>query len=406
MINYRKFLSEKYTINSLLYILPTILTCLCVVRNQHEFFSLPYTIMLLLLLLWGFFWRNRFNLYYLKENIPFFITLFLCFMLQFINNKDYFDSIEAVKGILIYIITICVCSFFINKRYYLYYWEIINFFSLMGSICIILQATLFKIGIRLDNIQVFKETLFNAWEFDRSFRPCGLFSEPSHFAELATISLFYYLFIKRSEKKLIVISLGLIMSTSMLGIMSIPILLGIYILTLKKATFIHKLFIGIITLVLLMGIYYYFIADYSWLNERIFLGGTFGNRTLRSIEIFNRLDFWESLYGIGLQNQTFFLNYMGIILESDAFDTLENREYAQTLGYILCTNGIIGFVVFYMQFILIWKKSELTTKVFLIWFSIILSTCCILTRPIFVIYLVTLGNLYYVKRSGLNYDEI
>lgn len=196
------------------------------------------------------------------------------------------------------------------------------------------------------------------------------------------------------------------MSTSMLGIMSIPILVGIYIFNLKQVSILHKIIAGISAVIILLCAYYYFIADYAWLNERILLGGTFGNRTLRSIEIFNRLDFWESLYGIGLQNQTFFLNYMGIILESDAFDTLENREYAQTLGYILCTNGIIGLVVFYMQFILIWKKSELTTKVFLIWFSIILSTCCILTRPIFVIYLVSLGNLYYIKRNGLNYDEI
>lgn len=398
-MNYLKFFTTKYSINLLIYILPIIFTCLCAARNQHETLSLPYSVMLVFLLLWGFFFKSNFNLHYLKQNIAFFVTLGICFLLQIISNKAYFDSIEAAKGIIIYICTICVCSFCINKKYSFLYWKTVNFFSLISSFCIIIQAILFKIGIRLDYIQGLKEFLFNAWEFDRSFRPCGIFSEPSHFAELATISLFYYLFIKRSEMKLVIICLGLIMSTSMLGIMSIPILIGIYVFSLKQVTMFHKLIIGISAVVILLCAYYYFIADYAWLNERIFLGGTFGNRTLRSIEIFERLDFWEALYGIGLQNQALFLNYMGIILESDALDTLENREYAQTLGYILCTNGIIGLVVFGMQFMALWKESKLKTRTFLIWFSIVLLTCCILTRPIFIIYLIILYSLYYVEKE-------
>lgn len=398
-MDYLKFFSTKYNLNSLLYILPIVFTCVCAARNQHEIFSLPYSVMLVVLLIWGMIFKSNFNLHYLKQNIVFFVTLGICFLLQVISNKAYFDSIEAGKGIIIYICTICVCSFYIDKKYSTFYWKIVNFFSLSSSLCIIIQALLFKIGIRLDYIQGLKEVLFNAWEFDRSFRPCGIFSEPSHFAELATISLFYYLFIKKSQIKLIVISLGLIMSTSMLGIMSIPILVGIYIFSLKQVSVFHKVIAGISAVIILLCAYYYFIADYAWLNERIFLGGTFGNRTLRSLEIFDRLDFWEVLYGFGLQNQALFLNYMGIILESDAFDTLENREYAQTLGYILCTNGIIGLVVFGMQFIALWKESKLKTRAFIVWFFVILLTCCILTRPIFIIYLTMLYSLYYVEKE-------
>lgn len=94
-MDYLKFFSTKYNINSLLYILPIVFTCLCAARNQHEIFSLPYSAMLVLLLLWGIFFKSNFDLHYLKQNIAFFLTLGICLLLQIISNKPYFDSIEA-----------------------------------------------------------------------------------------------------------------------------------------------------------------------------------------------------------------------------------------------------------------------------------------------------------------------
>lgn len=406
-MNCQNFLEKGIRLERLSSVILLFILCLSAARTQHDVFTIPFSALLILLIFIGMTFKNKINISCLQSNTIFLLTLLFCLLLQIIGNKYYFDVIEASKAIIIYYCTILACSLIISNDTSCIQWKIINWFSFISAGTIICQYFFYKIGIRLDYMPVLKEFVFNAWEFDYAFRPCGLFSEPSHFAELALISLYYFFFIKFSLYKILIICLGLVLSTSMLGILGIPLIVLVYIAypSLKRANDVRlmamkKFIVVLFSLMFLTMVYFYFIADYSWLNERIMAGGTAGSRIFRSVEILTRLDFFEALYGIGMQNQALYLNYMGIILESDAFDTIENREYAQTLGYILCTNGILGFMAFLYQFVKIFICADRRTRVFIGLFLIICFTSCVLTRPIFLIYLVVLYNLHVYSEEN------
>jgi len=326
----------------------------------------------------------------IKELIPFSIVIILELPLQKLCGQSYYGWASAFNGVIIFLL-MAVTIFLIlddNNEYVL--WKVVNIVAVLSSLLIIIQEIAYLAGIRLDQVSEFGTTFFNAWKY-QFFRPCGPFSEPSHFAELGLLSLYYYLFLSFNKIKVMIIGLALIVSTSSLGIVGV-ILLGIlYVLNfsfmrgIKKWKKILIVFVAVVAGVFLL----WWIENTSNIVViRMISGGSSSVRVNRSFELFSVLSGGHKLLGIGIQNQQLFLNSFGIVLPSDNYETISsNREFAQTFGYILCTTGLVGMFSFWGPIIKAATQSDYRLKVNLILFGFVCVTCCIFSRATFLVYL-------------------
>lgn len=329
-----------------------------------------------------------------RELFPFLIIFIIEIPIQKFFGQGYYSYNNAVIGFIVYFLMVVMVIIVISNKNSHSVWKIINLTVLFASILIIVQEIFYVFGIRLDDFSNLS-LLFNGWKF-QFYRPCGPFSEPSHFAELGLLSLYYFLFVERNVKKAALILAALFISTSTLGIIGGLLVVVMFLLSLgiikdlKKSVRVCVYVVAVIS----------FTAMIFWVNntdnlvvERILRGGTSSVRILRSFEEFNELSPEHKLFGIGIQNQELYLNAFNIVLPSDSLETLTNREFAQTFGYMLCCTGIIGLIAFWCPLINRALKSNVRLKSFIVLFGLVCFTCCIFSRTIFLIYLIAFFTL-------------
>lgn len=347
------------------------------------------------------------KLFYEPYMLIFCIIIFLLTVILSFSGSQYFSYLSAFKGVIFY------CGFVIiafimssDKNNEAKFWKIINTTTKITLVLLLIQSSLYFIfQIRLHEFPIIGEWLFKAFEIGGKYRPCAIFSEPSHLAEFVLLSFYYSLFIERNFKLICFYSLGLIITTSGLGIIGGLLLWIIYIFTNKKETstrnFIsHKKGIRILIRILVIFVtvyvgirfYVFMLGSDNWLLQRLASGGTIDARVYRSFDIFGSMNTFEKIFGVGIQNQANYLNYNGIISVFDNVDTLGNREYAQTLGYILCTTGIIGCTVFIFGWVRMFFKSEYVTKCLIAFFLFICLVSNVFTRYIMILYMVMIYN--------------
>lgn len=326
------------------------------------------------------------------------------FPIQWLIYSHYGPQ-SALNGVITLALMILNVLLIVHRGYEDYLWKTLNFISILSSLCLILQMVCYWMGIRLDKIPFLSETFFKAWEFTNSFRACSLFSEPSHFAELALLSLYYYLLVKPRLRIAIVLALALILSTSNLGIIGVALLVVLYLLNLERYAHVRsstKYIIITIAFLLGSGIMVWLSNSDNWVAVRLMSGGSSSVRIMRSFELYDVMDAFEKLFGIGIQNQEIYLNYHTIILPSDRLETITNREFSQTLGYILCTTGALGFSAFSVPFIRRILRSDYSMKCLCLLFFFVCLTCCIFSRHTFLLYLIAIysaGGILEEKKS-------
>lgn len=339
-----------------------------------------------------------------------FIVFFFLIVLEFLNYSAYFQITNALKALLFFACMVLWAMLAAaHEKNYKYYWQCINSVSLIASVLICTVFLSFHTGLHLNELPVVGDVLFNAWEFRTSYRPAGLFSEASHFAEFALISVFYYLFKRKYVHAFFIIG-AIFLSTSLLGIVGSLLIWMMHILTdnqpmpNQKTQWRKLLFIGG-TMVAVVAALFCLTTSDSWLANRLLSGGTYGLRVIRSWEIFNSMDIRRKLIGVGLQNQANYLNYYHIVLPHDNIETLANREFGQTLGYILCTTGLIGCSMFCLLIVNYFAKAEIRSKCFILLFLYILLTCCIFSRQIFMVYLLVIFMLTKQNQKIESYSD-
>ena len=168
-------------------------------------------------------------------------------------------------------------------------------------------------------------------------------------------------------------------------------LIVFYILNLDRFSHISptkKYLIIALSVVAGIGVLIWAQSSSWWVIQRIMSGGTSSARIWRSFDLYGIMDFWEKTFGIGNQNQALYLNYHQIVLPHDTSETLANREFAQTLGYVLCTTGLIGFGAFLYPFVKMVITQDYRVKTLVLMFLFVCFTCCIFARHIFGVYLV------------------
>lgn len=366
------------------------LLCLGAVRTGHDGFTLGVNNLLIALIVLLLVFTRKLNLSN-RDLYPFLAVAILEIPIQRLLHS-HFGIRSALNGVVTLALMILTLSMIVRRGNGKYLWSVVNFISILASVCLILQMACYTVGIRLDQIPFLSDTFFKAWQFGEKFRPCSLFSEPSHFAELALLSLCYYLLIKPNLGKAVILAAALILSTSNLGIIGTAMLFVLYVLNLNRYSNVSqtkKYTIILFAFLLGSGAMLWINTSSSWVASRLLDGGSSSVRILRSFELYDIMDLFEKLFGIGIQNQEIYLNYHSIILPSDSLQTVfQNREFAQTLGYILCTTGALGFFAFVFPFLKMIFKADYRLKCICLLFLFVCLTCCIFSRHIFLIYLI------------------
>lgn len=344
------------------------------VRRELAFFCVAIIIISLLCAVYNTFSDfYDFDLFlHLRQTIYFLLFLY----------SGYYIACENKKGNLIF--------------------KTIHYISMIAAGMIILQFLAHWMGLYLNRIPVLGDFLFQAVDNARYFRPSAFFSEPSYFAEICLIDVYYYLFKKKNIKILFFEVLAIVLSTSSMGIVFAYSLFVIWACTQKlvKNPVVNTLIkVGIIlSLIIAIVIFIGYQGDNAIIH-RIQGGATINQRTLRAFEIFGNLDFGHQLFGIGMQNLSIYLNAYAMNLEYDGVDTLVNKEFAQSFGYILCTLGIPGAIAFVGYWISLFCQCSKENRFFFLLVAELCLTSSLITRLIFAIYVAVAYLLLFEKQK-------
>ena len=412
---------RQLTVADGLSLLSVAFLCFCVCRTGHETGYVPVLYAGYAVIALNIFRIKDFQLSKLKPALPFFAVALISPLVQalFVAGPYYSISNAFNAAILFAVFCLCAGLLIVSDDLSGHVWKIINFVSLSASILILIEYLTFLAGIRLYSIPVQGDWVFNAWEFEGSgaYRPCAYFSEASHFAELALLSAFYFLYVANSRLKFVLVFSACVASTSSLGIIGCAGLALVYVFFFSyskrrliesgkgKGMLAMRIFLIALSCIALIAAIVYLQSSDSWFATRIMDGGTSSMRMSRSFELFSIMAPLEQLFGFGLQNQAIYLNANGIVLPSDYNETLVNREFAATIGYVLCTNGVCGLLAFLYMFLPGFKSRDGKIKVLTGLLLYISFTCCIMSRGIFIVMLLVLfayGNGYWTTDRGLN----
>ena len=389
---------KKLVFSDYACLLSVVLLCLSICRGGHEEYAIPtiYSCYIIIALNAPNFRKLSFKP--VMPALPFALVLFPLLIIQALTCESYFSISSAFWAVILFLLFAFCAMLLLCSGLEAYIWKIINAFTVAASIVIVFEYIAFMFGVRLYTLPGLGDWIFNAWEFSGvgAFRPCAFFSEASHFAELGLFSAYYYLFIRRSFPKFLIIAVGCLASTSSLGIIGCAALFFAYLFIVAfsknyfktrgfgKTALIVRLFLIIFIVIMFLLVAWYLQVADTWLTNRLLDGGTSSTRVVRSYELFNLMDPAEQFFGIGLQNQAIYLNANGIILPSDFNETLTNREFAASLGYVLCTCGIVGIVAFAWIFVSSCLDADKKKTVLVILTLYILATCCVFSRAMFI----------------------
>lgn len=349
--------------------------------------------------------RNAGDLEYGMDLLPFLGTVSLTLVLQVLLAGGYYNAGMAVSSLVILFGIVIGIILLMQKEFAGMIWKIFNFFTLLSAGCVVLQMACRYVGIHLEQMGLISKIFFNGWNFNRAFRPCGMFAEPAIFAQPALMSLFYYMFVDKNLKKTVLLTLALLLSTSALGLMGVTCLYVIWIfrmdtligVSLKRKWLLLAvcgvLGIAAFTVALNLGVY---------IVERLVSGSSIGVRVLRSVDLFKLMSPLEKITGIGLQNQAYYLDYHNIILAHDTYETTygASREYAGTLGYTLCTTGFFGLVFLVQPLYRLFMRHGLQVKVACVMLVYSMMICAMLASVSMMINFLLVYAVVEMERSG------
>jgi len=312
------------------------------------------------------------------SNMP----LFLYFMWAI--SKCVGSPIDLIlfAATYIYITAIVVSNIFdINKAR-----KIIENISIIASIIVILQYVLhYTSGLTLPTVCVYdwlndymKYSIQNK-DMTGFFRPSAFFAEPAHFAYYSVIGIVSILFTesKVNIKKAVFITLGILLTTSGIGIIFSSIIWFVWLLkgSPKNRTSFLKIFggltSGLLTYYLLMQFNFFSNAiqrifgevdGYNAISGRLFWWDTY----------FSRLSTHDWIFGLGYSALpgVYFTGFMEIVYASGIIGLI-----LLSMAIMNCIRHTKGFHLFLcIIFFGLLFSSDLTSFFYMIfWFSLIYS---------------------------------
>lgn len=158
-----------------------------------------------------------------KLNIVSAVCPFL-FYFFYIAFKSNITGICLCMAIIIHLLVISNGA--VDEKQLKKYFELI---ACIAAICVIIQffvhlilnvhIPLIKMDWCLDEMEEYRSLITTGVDFEGTYRPSAFFLEPSHFAQYASIGLASNLLLEKPNyKKAILISIGIILTTSGIGI--------------------------------------------------------------------------------------------------------------------------------------------------------------------------------------------
>lgn len=204
---------------------------------------------------------------------------------------------------------------------------------------------------RAENLDLFYRSV--------SYRASGLFLEPGYLALFLVPALAYVLVFDDRYTRKIIITMGMLISNSMAGILLAIICWGVsFIISRHKFSKVQikrLLFIGGILPILLFIGARYGLLEVAWV--RFWGGGSFGARITRGLQIYAQMPIINKIFGCGLNNMGEFVSGMGY---TTIYDQDASAGYAASIINTLINTGILGLLSL-LAFVIKLKK-KMTTK--------------------------------------------
>mgnify|MGYP001089342825 CR=1 FL=1 len=227
------------------------------------------------------------------------------------------------------------------------------------------------------------------------YRPSSVFIEPAHFAQYASIGLALELFfvekIRKSRKiTAFIITVSIFLSGSGIGFVLVFVnwMIWFYREYLKRLQIVKGYFVFFVGLIAIS----IFLSQTSFFENFLYRVSTIGEstsstgslRVLRGYNIFLTESHTFKIFGIGLGNVGSYLRMYGIRTPYDGQLELGN-EYMNSLSYILVISGIIGFIIFTVFLISIFRRISIGERVILIDLIVLMSVSAIFLNPIYTV---------------------
>lgn len=268
--------------------------------------------------------------------------------------------------------------------------------SILATVYIIIQTiTYYVLGIVLPFIIPFLNpvaeeyvniTPLISWYKQFYYRPQSFFTEPAHFSQYVLIGLTYCLYRKEllGEKNrihtAIFLSIGLVLSTSSIGIIMCAFVWGMYFInyfknkmTLKKL----RLFYVLLFLLLILLPILWNIAIVNTAVLRVFQATA---RTTDSFSLFSNLNNQQRILGLGLGNEDYYIGFM------------ETMPFMNSFTIVLLSVGYLGFILYSLFFLILLIRKKGMFRVFVLILLILSGVSEIFFAYIGILYLLC---IYY-----------
>ena len=288
------------------------------------------------------------------------------------------NTIEIILQISVFIHLYAICS---NKMDIVACKKYIKTISMIASICVIVQYVAYlALNIHIPMIAYdycLEDLQYYRYKFipGMMYRPCAFFLEPSHMAQYLMLGLALCLLDKHTEyRKALIISLGMLSTTSGMGIVMLISIWGWFYFSQvhqnKKDKF-RILFLGAMVALVVTSIAIS-IPGIQRILARIF--GSFGNETSSYNAINGRLFWWD----------TYISSLKGPDLIYGRGSATLPENYLTGFMEVLYAYGIIGVFLYYNMLLYFLHKSNNA-----------LSSCIIILIG---------GLMYFANLTGFIYN--
>lgn len=308
------------------------------------------------------------------------IPIVLYCMYRILNHGTSFP--EMLSLLFVVLLTIALWNDLLNMEMIFKFAE---FFAMVGAIAIILQTVVYYIfGLHIvvlqnawlrEELRLY-EVLLSTGISGGMYRPCGIFTEPSAMTVYSFPILFFLIYKDGSKKalqKAALISLGVVASTSGMGIALIMGLWGLLFLTKSYSRNRFNKKWGMLTVILVFVVIAACIFYEPLRNSIIRIFSGFGDNQYSAIQgrvgsgayYISQLSTRELIMGTGSTGE-------------------ELTMYLSGMYSIIYTDGIIGYAFYVFIFICFFRKNIRLKK----WFPLLVCALSIVSDITLIHYLI------------------
>jgi len=275
------------------------------------------------------------------------LSLFIISLFIILSHREYLDLKGILTGNIYFSVCFLLVVIFYNNLNENYFFNVYRTICILAILLLVLQYFLFYVFKIIPELDINSLIILKVAKYNNRFS--SIFSEPAHLVRYVFPLFLYELFNRKNIVIPTFTSIGILLSTSSMGLVLLVISWPYFIL--KKINFtkfkisknlIKKVAFLLILIVILLIIN---LNQVDSTIKRTLEGASSSIRVFRGLDIFLNLPNYYKITGIGFLNirnycsfNKFTSNY---IVKHDLFS-----EYSNTIAYFLITGGIFWFIFF------------------------------------------------------------